>query len=63
MFVIFPPASVQELEKDFDFFVWEYLSDESLVVRLVTSWATVPAEVIRLCKVVDEWTKRSREFI
>jgi threonine aldolase len=59
VFVIFPPALVQELAKDFDFFVWERLSDTSLVVRLVTSWATELSEVKRLCTVVGEWTKRS----
>ncbi|KAH8590716.1 pyridoxal phosphate-dependent transferase [Bisporella sp. PMI_857] len=59
VFVIFPLALVQEVEKHFNFFIWEHLPDGSLVVRLVTSWATEPLAVKRFCKVVEEWTKRS----
>jgi len=59
VFPIFPQALVQELQKDFDFFIWEHLHDGSLVVRLVTSWATERSEVKRFCKVVEGGTKRS----
>ncbi|CAO1598013.1 hypothetical protein XANCAGTX0491_001790 [Xanthoria calcicola] len=59
VFVIFPPTLVEELHKDFDFFIWEHLHDGSLVVRLVTSWATELTEVKKFCRVVEEWTKRS----
>ena len=40
VFAIFPSALVQELQKQFNVFVWEHLQDGSLVVRLVISWAT-----------------------
>ncbi|KAK3985475.1 pyridoxal phosphate-dependent transferase [Cladorrhinum sp. PSN332] len=56
VFVIFPPELVGELQKDFDFFIWDRLSEDSWVVRLVTSWATDLAQVERLCKVVAAWT-------
>ncbi|RKK89761.1 hypothetical protein BFJ68_g16636 [Fusarium oxysporum] len=55
VFAIFPPELVWELQEDFDFFIWETLSDESLVVRLVTSWATEVSEVERFCRTVEEW--------
>ncbi|MCJ1401561.1 hypothetical protein MMC11_004777, partial [Xylographa trunciseda] len=59
VFVIFPPALVQELREDFDFFIWEHLHDGSLVIRLVTSWATEHSQVQRFCRVVKKWMKRS----
>lgn len=59
VFAIFPPPLVEELQKEFDFFIWEHLHDGSLVVRLVTSWATELTEVKKFCRVVEEWTKRS----
>lgn len=43
VFPIFAPALVQELEKGFNFFVWEYLDSGALVIRLATSWATEPS--------------------
>ncbi|KAI4101810.1 MAG: hypothetical protein LQ339_004856 [Xanthoria mediterranea] len=59
VFAIFPPTLVEELQKDFDFFIWEHLHDGSLVVRLVTSWATELTEVKKFCRAVEEWKKRS----
>lgn len=47
VFVVLPPELVQELQESFDFFIWDTLGDGSLVVRLVTSWATDVVEVER----------------
>ncbi|KAK4043935.1 pyridoxal phosphate-dependent transferase, partial [Parachaetomium inaequale] len=55
VFVILPVALVQDLEKNFDFFVWENLGDGWQVVRFVTSWATELSEVRGLCVVVGAW--------
>ena len=59
VFPIFPPELVQEVQKNFDFFIWEHLQDGSLVLRLVTSWATELSEIKKFCKAVEEWMKRS----
>ncbi|CAF9914570.1 MAG: hypothetical protein HETSPECPRED_002017 [Heterodermia speciosa] len=59
VFPIVPPALAEELQKHFDFCVWKHLSDESLVIRLVTSWQTRQYEVQRFCKIVQKWTKKS----
>lgn len=40
VFPIFPSAVVEELAKTFGFYVWTRLEDGSVVIRLVTSWAT-----------------------
>ncbi|KAF2649447.1 putative threonine aldolase [Lophiostoma macrostomum CBS 122681] len=58
VFVTFPPALVQELLDDFDFFIWHHLPDGNLVARLVASWATDPLEAKRLCQVVEQWTTK-----
>ncbi|KAK4196078.1 beta-eliminating lyase [Triangularia verruculosa] len=52
VFVIFPEELVWELEKQFDFFVWEHLDDGHKVVRLVTSWATLDSKVEELLALV-----------
>jgi threonine aldolase len=58
IFVVFPPALIQKLQNHFEFYVWEKLDDESLVVRIVTSWATDRSEGERFCKMVEMWTKK-----
>jgi threonine aldolase len=59
VFPILPSALVKELQKDFDFYVWEGLHDGSVVVRLVTSWATELSEVKRFTTAVEKWAQRS----
>ncbi len=40
LFPIFPKSIIKELQKDFEFYIWEELDAEKAVVRLVCSWAT-----------------------
>lgn len=61
VFPVLPPALVRELQKNFDFHIWEHLQDGSLVIRLVTGWATEMEAVERFCALAYAWTKRSRE--
>ena len=63
VFPIFPPALVQELQQHFNFYIWEHLGDGTLVIRLVTSWATESSAVKRFCGVVEEWTQRSGKLV
>lgn len=56
VFVMLPAPLAQAIGEEFDFFVWERLTDWILVVRFVTSWATELSEVKRLCAVVAKWT-------
>lgn len=58
VFVIFPLALINELQKTFDFFIWELLDGGFSVVRLVTSWATEISEVKRFCKVVEDLVQK-----
>ncbi len=55
MFVVLPPELVEALDKDVNFYLWEYLDNGSQIVRFVTSWATELSEVKRLCSVMAEW--------
>ncbi len=40
LFPILPNALIVELEKKYEFYVWQKIDDEKSVVRLITSWAT-----------------------
>lgn len=39
IFPILPYAIIRQLEKKYDFYVWEKLDNEKAIVRLVTNWA------------------------
>lgn len=39
-FPILPNSWIEELWKDFEFYVWEKMDEEKSVIRLITSWAT-----------------------
>lgn len=57
IFAILPQQLINKLKSDFDFYVWEQLSDShnrDSIVRLVTSWATPEAQVNRFLKVLNE---------
>jgi len=45
VFAILPDSTIQTLEKNFLFHLWEKRDDECSVVRLVTSWATEESQV------------------
>lgn len=48
-FVAFSAPQVEQLAERYDFERWEMRLDGRLVIRLVTSWATTPEAVDRLC--------------
>lgn len=47
VFASLPNGLIEQLQADFDFYVWEPDGDDRSVVRLVTSWATAPEQVER----------------
>ncbi|NIJ93627.1 threonine aldolase [Xanthomonas campestris] len=48
-FIVVSTAQAEQLARRYDFERWETRSDGRLVIRFVTSWATTPAAVDRLC--------------
>ncbi|WP_115045305.1 threonine aldolase family protein [Xanthomonas arboricola] len=48
-FIVVSAAQAEQLARRYDFERWETRSDGRLVIRFVTSWATTPAAVDRLC--------------
>ncbi|KAM7210643.1 beta-eliminating lyase [Rhypophila decipiens] len=58
VFVIFEKDLVEELEEQFNLFVWEKLENGGLVVRLLTSWATDLEQVRRFCRLVRAWKSK-----
>ncbi|MFT7476362.1 MAG: threonine aldolase [Verrucomicrobiales bacterium] len=47
VFAILPNTVIAALQEQFSFYVWEPLSEDRSVVRLVTSWATASDQVDR----------------
>ena len=45
VFVIVPKKKIEELEKDFFFYVWTPYDEESSVIRLVISWGSTDEDV------------------
>jgi len=52
VFPIMPSAVIERLQEHFRFHTWEQLDDDRSVIRLVTSWATDPAEIDRFLSLV-----------
>lgn len=50
---------MDEVQREFEVFVWERKDGGMVVVRLVTSWATDAVEARRFCGVVEAWTRGS----
>ena len=48
-FIAVTAQQAERLTQRYDFERWETRSDGRLVIRFVTSWATTPAAVDRLC--------------
>ncbi|KAL7797266.1 pyridoxal phosphate-dependent transferase [Trichoderma ceciliae] len=55
VFAVLPVTLVQALQQEFSFYVWEKYG-EFVVVRLLTTWATDPAQLERFNQVVLSWT-------
>lgn len=58
IFPIFPQYLIEHLRNYFDFYVWEVLTEDQAVVRLVTSWATPKSAVLDFIKEVNYGTSK-----
>ncbi|RLZ11845.1 threonine aldolase family protein [Faecalibacter macacae] len=45
IFPIFPNHLIEQLQENFDFFIWQKVDENSSAIRLVTSWATPEEQV------------------
>ncbi|MBP3888117.1 MAG: aminotransferase class V-fold PLP-dependent enzyme [Cellulosilyticum sp.] len=55
IFPILPNEVLAQLEKQFDFSVWEVVDENHTAIRLVTSWATPKEAVEAFCKALREY--------
>lgn len=55
IFPILPNEVLDQLEKQFDFSVWEIVDENHTAIRLVTSWATQKEAVEAFCKALREY--------
>lgn len=58
IFPIFPNKLIENLQKSFDFYIWKEIDESSSAVRLVTSWATEKAVVVRFIEEVKRFGGR-----
>ena len=56
VFPILPNTLIARLEEEFAFYVWEQITSDKSVVRLVTSWATDQKHVVSFLHRVKSWT-------
>ncbi|KAG6025228.1 hypothetical protein E4U41_001586 [Claviceps citrina] len=57
VFAILPIDLVQELQKDFVFYVWEKCDHDWAVVRLLTTWATDVGQLEKFNQTILSWTR------
>ncbi|KIE02391.1 Pyridoxal phosphate-dependent transferase, major domain protein, partial [Metarhizium majus ARSEF 297] len=57
VFAILPTDLVQELQKDFTFYVWERCGEDWAVVRLLTTWATDIGQLEKFNQTVLSWAQ------
>ncbi|RYL92452.1 low specificity L-threonine aldolase [Sporolactobacillus sp. THM19-2] len=57
IFPIFPNALIDELRKNYAFYIWSKIDEDQSSVRLVTSWATKEEAVDAFLKDVDKYVK------
>lgn len=55
VFAILPLGLIKTLQEHFVFYVWEKRGDDQAVVRLLTTWATEPAQLDKFVNLVNEW--------
>ncbi|WP_455660541.1 threonine aldolase family protein [Pradoshia sp.] len=54
LFPVFSNQMIQELQKQYSFYVWERVNDDSSAIRLITSWATKEEMVDQFIRDVKE---------
>ncbi|MGL5544211.1 MAG: threonine aldolase family protein [Cetobacterium sp.] len=57
VFPIFSNEIIEELEKSYSFYRWAKIDGNSSAIRLVTSWATAEAEVLRFVETLKNLRK------
>ena len=55
VFAVLPLDLVKTLQQSFSFYIWEKYNDEWAVIRLLTTWATDPAQLGRFSSIVMTW--------
>ena len=56
-FVIIPKSFLTELEKKYEFAIWEEYDRNHMIIRICTSWATTQSDVAELCKDLLSYNK------
>lgn len=55
IFPVLPLRTIEELEKRYDFYIWEHINSEEAAIRMVTSWATPEVKVDAFIADLERW--------
>lgn len=55
VFAILPVELANVLQQSFSFYIWEKFDQQRVVVRLLTTWATQPAQLEKFSRIVSTW--------
>ncbi|KAG6144064.1 hypothetical protein E4U46_006959 [Claviceps purpurea] len=61
VFAVLPVQLVEELQREFVFYVWEKCDEDWAVVRLLTTWATDAAQLDKFQQTVLRWADKSQD--
>ncbi|CAM1504909.1 Fc.00g025000.m01.CDS01 [Cosmosporella sp. VM-42] len=56
IFAILPSSLIERLQQDFSFYIWESIDGQYGVVRLLTTWATDPAQLEKFNQILLSWS-------
>ncbi|KAG6059842.1 hypothetical protein E4U17_005537 [Claviceps sp. LM77 group G4] len=62
VFAVLPVQLVEELQREFVFYVWEKCDEDWAVVRLLTTWATDAAQLDKFQQTVLRWADKSQNL-
>ncbi|KAG5965906.1 hypothetical protein E4U57_003490 [Claviceps arundinis] len=60
VFAVLPVQLVEELQREFVFYVWEKCDEDWAVVRLLTTWATDAAQLDKFQQTVLRWADKGQ---
>ncbi|CEJ80557.1 Putative Beta-eliminating lyase [[Torrubiella] hemipterigena] len=61
VFAILPLELANFLQQSFNFYIWEKFDQDRVVVRLLTTWATQPAQLEKFSRIVVTWGTAAAE--
>lgn len=55
IFPVLPMRTIEELQKRYDFYIWEHINSDEAAIRMVTSWATPEIKIDAFIADLQRW--------